>query len=79
MGSVPEVIDDGVTGFIVDNMDDAVKATGRAAELDRFLIRRVFERRFSARRMAEDYLRIYRTLTNSDPDIEFGKLLTSAA
>jgi glycosyltransferase involved in cell wall biosynthesis len=58
-GAVPEVIDDGVTGFIVDDVDQAVHALARVDTLDRRRIRDVFERRFSARRMAEDYLRVY--------------------
>jgi glycosyltransferase involved in cell wall biosynthesis len=62
-GSVPEVIDEGVTGFIIRNEDEAVAAAGRLHELDRKRIRAVFERRFSARRMAEDYLATYRALT----------------
>ena len=58
-GSVPEVIDDGITGFIVDDEDAAVAAAGRLAQLDRRRIRRVFEARFTARRMAEDYTAVY--------------------
>jgi glycosyltransferase involved in cell wall biosynthesis len=61
-GSVPEVVDDGVTGFIVDDEDEAVAATQRLNSLDRARIRDVFEWRFTARRMAEDYLKIYRGL-----------------
>jgi glycosyltransferase involved in cell wall biosynthesis len=61
-GSVPEVIDDGVTGLIVDNEDEAVEAVGRLGTLDPVAIRATFERRFSARRMAEGYLAIYRKL-----------------
>jgi glycosyltransferase involved in cell wall biosynthesis len=61
-GSVPEVVDDGVTGFIVDNEDEAVAATQHLKSLDRARIRGVFERRFTARRMAEDYLKIFREL-----------------
>jgi glycosyltransferase involved in cell wall biosynthesis len=61
-GSVPEVVDDGVTGFIVDDEAEAVAATERLERLDRARIRAVFEQRFTARRMAEDYLRIYREL-----------------
>ena len=61
-GSVPEVVDDGVTGFIVDDEEEAVRATKKLRTLDRARIRAVFERRFTARRMAEDYLEIYRTL-----------------
>jgi glycosyltransferase involved in cell wall biosynthesis len=62
LGSVPEVIDDGVTGYIVHTMDDAVNAVERIATLDRQLIRHVFEERFSARRMCNDYLAIYRRI-----------------
>ena len=58
-GSVPEVIDEGVTGFIVDNEDEAVAAIKRIGELDRQRVRARFEERFTARRMAEDYLRHY--------------------
>jgi glycosyltransferase involved in cell wall biosynthesis len=59
-GSVPEVIDDGVTGFICDDSDGAVAALARIGELSRDTCRRVFERRFSAERMARDYVAIYR-------------------
>lgn len=62
MGSVPEVIDDGVTGFIVDNMEDAAKAAMRAGALNRGRIREVFEERFSARRMCHDYAQLYRRI-----------------
>ena len=61
-GSVPEVLEDGVTGFIVENEDQAVSAVQRLHSLDRARIRRTFEERFTGRRMAEDYLRIYRGL-----------------
>src|SRR5215831_18028690 len=57
-GSVPEVVDDGVTGFIVDDEESAAKAAGKVRLLDRRLIRDVFEQRFTSRRMAEDYTRI---------------------
>jgi glycosyltransferase involved in cell wall biosynthesis len=62
-GSVPEVIDHGVTGFIVENEDDAVAAIRRLAEVDRRTVRARFEARFSATRMAQDYVRNYETLT----------------
>jgi len=58
-GSVPEIIDDGVTGCIVQSMDEAVDAVGRVAGLDRRRIRAVFERRFSAPVMAGNYARHY--------------------
>jgi glycosyltransferase involved in cell wall biosynthesis len=60
-GSVSEVIEDGVTGYIVHSVQDAVDAVRRLPRLDRATIRRRFEERFSATRMARDYLDIYRT------------------
>ena len=63
-GSVPEVIDDGVTGFVVDSVEDAVEAVGRASWLDRARCRKVFEERFDAARMAGDYLQVYRRLVH---------------
>ena len=62
-GSVPEVVEDGITGFIVGNDAAAASAAKQVHLLDRTLIRAIFERRFTARRMAEDYLRIYQDLT----------------
>jgi glycosyltransferase involved in cell wall biosynthesis len=61
-GSVPEVIEDGVTGFIVDSEEEAVAAIGKVGRLDRQEIRRVFERRFTAKVMAGNYLHLYRRL-----------------
>jgi glycosyltransferase involved in cell wall biosynthesis len=61
-GSVPEVIDDGVTGFVVDTIDAAADAVRRAAALDRRRCRAVFEERFGVARMAHDYLAVYRRL-----------------
>jgi len=58
-GSVPEIIEDGLTGFIVDSLDAAVAAVPLAKQLDRVAIRRRFEQRFTSERMARDYLRIY--------------------
>ena len=62
-GSVPEILEDGVTGFLVQSIEEAVRAVGRVPSLSRAHCRRVFEQRFSARRMAEDYLRLYGKLT----------------
>jgi glycosyltransferase involved in cell wall biosynthesis len=59
-GSMPEVIDDGVSGFIVDDVDGAVAAVGRLDSLSRKGVRECFERRFTAERMARDYVAIYR-------------------
>jgi glycosyltransferase involved in cell wall biosynthesis len=61
-GSVPEVVDPGVTGFIVDSIDQAVAAVHDLARLDRAGVRRRFEERFSAARMTRDYLAVYRSL-----------------
>jgi hypothetical protein len=61
-GSVPEVIDEGVTGFVVDNEQAAVRAVERVAGLNRAECRRTFERRFSVGRMTDDYLAAYRGL-----------------
>ena len=61
-GSVPEIISDGLTGFIVDNIEQAVEATARIGEIDRADCRREFEARFSDRRMAQDYIKIYKNL-----------------
>jgi glycosyltransferase involved in cell wall biosynthesis len=68
-GSVPEVIDDGETGFIVENLEEAVNAVQRVSALDRRTCRRIFEERFSARRMCSDYLAVYRSLCDRDPDL----------
>ncbi len=61
-GSVPEVLEEGRTGCIVDNAAEALAALPRAMALDRAAIRAEFERRWTARRMAEEYLALYRRL-----------------
>jgi len=61
-GSVPEVVEPGVTGAIVESEDEAVEAIAQVAALDRARIRRRFEERFSARRMARDYVALYEAL-----------------
>jgi len=61
-GSVPEIVEHGVTGYIVDNLCDATRAVVDAGRLDRALCRSRFEERFTAARMANDYLRIYERL-----------------
>jgi hypothetical protein len=55
-------MEDGVTGFIVDDLEESVRAVERVARLSRARCREAFERRFSAARMAQDYLTIYRRL-----------------
>src|SRR5215468_7410328 len=75
-GSVPEIVDDGLTGFIVEDETSAVGAINRLSLLDRHAIRKQFEKRFTARRMALDYLATYRGLMESqEPRI---KLVSSA-
>lgn len=59
-GAVPEIMADGETGYIVDNVDEAVAAVHRIETIDRAACRRHFETCFSARRMASDYLDTYR-------------------
>lgn len=61
-GSVPEILEDGVTGFIVDNLDQAIAATRQIGELRRAACRREFERRFTVAHMASSYTRLYRSL-----------------
>jgi glycosyltransferase involved in cell wall biosynthesis len=58
-GSVPEIITNGVTGYICDALDEAVAAVHRIDELSRDVCRNVFQTRFSSERMAKDYVRIY--------------------
>jgi glycosyltransferase involved in cell wall biosynthesis len=58
-GSVAEIVDDGVTGFVVESIEEAVEAVRRIPEIDREGCRKRFEQRFSARRMCEDYIVAY--------------------
>jgi glycosyltransferase involved in cell wall biosynthesis len=58
-GSVGEVIDEGVSGFLVETLDQAVAAVGRIPSLDRAQVRAAFERRFTVERMARDYVNLY--------------------
>src|SRR6478735_1527521 len=75
-GSVPEVIDVGITGFIVEDEMSAIAAVNKLSELNRNAVRTQFEARFTARRMALDYLAAYRSLTEAaEPRI---KLVSSA-
>lgn len=61
-GSVPEIVEDGVTGFIVNTDEETVAAIGRLPELARKKVRAESERRFTARRMAESYIHHYERL-----------------
>jgi glycosyltransferase involved in cell wall biosynthesis len=64
-GSVPELIQSGVTGFVVDTIDEAVRAVSRARDLSRWECRRAFEDRFGSERMARAYLDVYRGVLDS--------------
>ncbi|RNF83303.1 glycosyltransferase family 4 protein [Montanilutibacter psychrotolerans] len=65
-GSVPEVLDEGLTGCIVDSIDGAVEAVGNLRAFDRAQVRSTFERRFSASAMAQDYVHLYALLAGQD-------------
>lgn len=64
-GSVPEVLENGVTGFIVHSEQEAIEAVGRIGSLDRDRIRAEFDRRFTAHRMAQNYLNLYTRLSQA--------------
>jgi glycosyltransferase involved in cell wall biosynthesis len=70
VGSVPEVIDEGVTGMIVDNIDQARVVATQVARLDRRKVRSRFEERFTSHRMAADYVQVYRDLARHAPPFE---------
>jgi glycosyltransferase involved in cell wall biosynthesis len=76
-GSVPEVVDDGITGIIIESMDEAVRAVDRARVMSRERVRRQFETRFTATRMAEAYVGIYEQLLSMGrikvPALAFGR------
>jgi hypothetical protein len=65
---VPEIIDEGVTGFVVENVDEAVEAVRRVEWLNRDDCRRAFEQRFDAARMTRDYVQVYHQLAASCPE-----------
>ena len=67
-GSVPEVVDDGITGRVVQSEEEAIAAVAEVAGYDRKRIRETFERRFSARVMAAGYEALYRRLRREPPD-----------
>jgi glycosyltransferase involved in cell wall biosynthesis len=77
-GSVPEVMEDGVTGFIVRELSDAAQAVSRVRDLSRAHCREVFETRFAASRMAKDYIDVYKRLIHSDVAITRNGVATSA-
>ncbi|MGH6980144.1 MAG: glycosyltransferase family 4 protein [Stellaceae bacterium] len=65
-GSASEVVDDGITGYVVKNEDEAVTAVARAVKLPRGQIRRRFEQRFTVKRMTDEYLDVYRALIEQE-------------
>ncbi|PJG45975.1 glycosyl transferase [Sphingobium sp. LB126] len=67
-GSVPEVIDHGVSGFIVESEDEAVAAVADLPKLDRAIVRAAFDARFTAERMAADYVALYHDLPGARTD-----------
>ncbi|HEY6876997.1 MAG TPA: glycosyltransferase family 4 protein [Polyangiales bacterium] len=70
-GSVPELVDQRVTGVVVNSVEGAVSALSRVAQMDRRLVARVAYQRFCARRMARDYLRLYARSMARDLDVPF--------
>jgi hypothetical protein len=70
VGSVPEILEDGLTGFIVDSPQEAAAAVGRFGSLKREAIRRQFGARFTAERMAQDYVQLYRRLLTHKRSLE---------
>jgi glycosyltransferase involved in cell wall biosynthesis len=82
-GSVPEVIEHGVNGFLVDDIDGAVAAITRLGAIDRAVVRRRFDERFTVKRMAMDYLSIYGALLGvrvaaPSPELVEGRALRAA-
>ena len=67
LGSVPEIIEEGVSGFLVHNVQEAIHAVKNLSAIDRQRCRKAFERRFSAKRMAHDYLTIYEQIVKREP------------
>jgi len=61
-GSVPEVIDDGVTGFLAESIEESARALDKIQHFDRKRCRQVFEERFSVERMTRDYVQVYEKL-----------------
>src|SRR6185437_48663 len=78
-GSVPRVIDEGVTGFVVDSIEEAVRAVGQIDALDRTAVRQQFEARFTASRMASRYLAVYKELIAKSKRRKFVKSVISVA
>jgi glycosyltransferase involved in cell wall biosynthesis len=69
-GAVPEVIDEGVTGCVVDTLEEAIRALGVVLALDRAGVRKRYEERFTVARMARDYVEVYQRLADTPVDSE---------
>ena len=80
-GSVPEIVEDKLTGRIVSSIEEAVQAIPELLALDRNAIRARFEQRFSSRRMASDYVKIYQTiaLRQTTSEIQLSHVATLSA
>jgi glycosyltransferase involved in cell wall biosynthesis len=78
-GSVPEVIDEGVTGYIVDTEEEAIRRIGALLALDRGRVRRRFDERFTATRMANDYVKAYKSLIAGSAERRPLRLVPAAA
>jgi len=65
-GSVPEVVEEGRSGFLVESIDEAVAAVDAASRLPRAGVRAAFEDRFSVERMAQDYVALYEKMLVKD-------------
>ena len=77
-GSVPEVVEHGRSGYLVESIEEAVAAVAAVAALPRAGIREAFERRFTADRMARDYVRLYEALAQRRPAFRFGESIRMA-
>ncbi|TCS36522.1 glycosyltransferase involved in cell wall biosynthesis [Paucimonas lemoignei] len=69
-GSVPEIMEDGVTGFMVNNQEEALQAAQKIEDIDRVRCRQLFEDRFAVRHMAENYLQVYREICEGGDKIK---------
>jgi glycosyltransferase involved in cell wall biosynthesis len=68
-GSIPEIIDDGATGFVCDGLDDMTAAMQHIPDIDRRQCRQSFEERFTVGRMAQDYLHVYERALQRQPGL----------
>jgi glycosyltransferase involved in cell wall biosynthesis len=73
-GAVPEIVEHGVTGFLVGSISEAVSAVRHIARLDRHVVRERFEQRFTAERMARDYVAVYQALLKGKPAVRLAEV-----